>query len=146
MIANCFHPARSSIEEAMNSFLSEISKRSNHVLCRVGIAYAPCRKIKSVLYNYFTKTILLKSKKLSFFNFPPNFNRFLQFRIPPIVLLSFSRFTTLAFNLSNKMRKNIRIFHNFDCGKYLYFHSSQLKTPQRKGSARRHILRMIRDQ
>jgi hypothetical protein len=32
------HPTRSSIEEAMNSFLTEISKSPNDVLRRLGIA------------------------------------------------------------------------------------------------------------
>jgi len=38
VIANQFHPTRSSIEEAMNLFLDEISKSPDNVLCRVGLA------------------------------------------------------------------------------------------------------------
>lgn len=38
VIANRFHSTRSSIEEAMNSFLTEISKNTGDVLRRMGIA------------------------------------------------------------------------------------------------------------
>jgi transposase len=38
VISNRFHPTRSSIEETMNSFLTEISKSPNDVLRRLGIA------------------------------------------------------------------------------------------------------------